>query len=211
MNRAPKNFKSLILFAFIAFLPIVSGLSVDARAAESGPSETVRGFQATLLQVMKDAKNLNVQQRFERLGPKVKKSFHIPLMVQIASGDYWGEATNSERQNLVNAFRRMSTMTLATLFDGYSGETFKVISERPGPQKTTLVGTKLVKADNSTVDIAYVTRPFKDGWRIIDVIVDNGISELKVRRSEYRLTLKKTGIPGLIKLLNGKADELASN
>ena len=70
--------------------------------------------------------------------------------------------------------------------------------------------TKLWKLDKSTIDIAYVTRPFKEGWRIIDVILDNGISELKVRQSEYRQVLKKEGVSGLIKLLNSKADELIS-
>jgi len=188
----------------------MAGFSTSARAATPKPSETVREFQAVLLQIMKDAKNLDIQQRYGRLAPIVKKSFHIPLMVQIASGDYWKQATSSERMDLVYAFQRMSIMTLATLFDGYDGEVFRVVNEKPGPQKTTLVGTKLIKADKSKIDIAYVTRPFKNGWRIIDVIVDKGISELKVRRSEYRLTLKKSGIPGLIKLLNGKADELAS-
>jgi ABC-type transporter MlaC component len=71
--------------------------------------------------------------------------------------------------------------------------------------------TELVKPDKSTVDIAYVTKKIKDRWRIIDVIVDNGISELMVRRSEYNLILKKKGVPGLVSLLNRKADELVAN
>ena len=49
-----------------------------------------------------------------------------------------------------------------------------------------------------------------EGWRVIDVIVDNGISELKVRRSEYNLILKQSGVPGLITLLHNKADELVA-
>lgn len=210
MNRALRIHKSLIILIFIAFFPFAAGFSTQGRTAEPGPSETVREFQAVLLEIMKEAKNLNVQQRYVRLTPSVKKSFHIPLMAQIASGDYWKQATGSERLDLVNAFQRMSIMTLATLFDGYDGEVFQIVNQKPGPQKTTLVGTELIKADKSKIDIAYVTRPFKAGWRIIDVIVDKGISELMVRRSEYRLTLKQSGIPGLIKLLNGKADELAS-
>jgi phospholipid transport system substrate-binding protein len=211
MNCALKKIKLLVLLTSFALFSIVAGFPGDSRAADGTPSETVRGFQAVLLQVMKEAKNLNVQQRYEQLATTVKKSFHFPLMVQIASGEHWNQATGSERRELIIAFRRMSTMTLATLFDGYSGEKFKVIDEKPGPQKTTLVSTKLIKTDKSTIDIAYVTRPFKDGWRIIDVIVDSGISELMVRRSEYRQTLRRAGIPGLIKLLNGKANELASN
>ena len=131
-------------------------------------------------------------------------------MIQIAISNHWKDSTTSERRQLVNAFRRMSISILATLFDGYSGETFKLVEEKPGPQNTTLVVTKLVKSDQSTVEISYVTRQFKNGWRIIDVILDRGISELMVRRSEYRLILKNRGVAGLISVLNGKADELVS-
>ena len=204
MHRSSLSLKALILFVCLAVLP------GPATAAELGPSDVVVRFQASLLQVMKEAEKLSVRQRFERLAPSVDKSFHIPLMIQIVSGSFWKKATPSERTQLVEAFRRMSIATLATLFDGYSGEVFKLEKEMPGPQKTLLVMTKLIKSDKSTVDIAYVLRPFKESWRIIDVILDNGISELKVRQSEYSLILKNKGIPGLISLLNGKADELIS-
>ena len=204
MHRSSLSFKALILFVCLAVLP------GPATAAELGPSDVVVRFQASLLQVMKEAEKLSVRQRFERLAPSVDKSFHIPLMIQIVSDGFWKKATPSERTQLVEAFRRMSIATLATLFDGYSGEVFKLEKEMPGPQKTLLVMTKLIKSDKSTVDIAYVLRPFKESWRIIDVILDNGISELKVRQSEYSLILKNKGIPGLISLLNGKADELIS-
>ncbi len=203
MIRRFSNINALILIAFLA-------ASLTGEAFASSPSEIVERFQATLLEVMKEAKTLSIQQRYSRLRPSVEKSFHIPLMVQIASGGYWKKAMPDERQQLVNAFLRMSISTLATLFDGYSGEVFKLADEKPGPQNTTLVMTKLIKSDKSTIDIAYITRPFKNGWRIIDVILDNGISELMVRRSEYRLVLKNKGILGLIKLLNGKADELVA-
>lgn len=179
-------------------------------AAAGTPSELVEKFQTNLLQVMKDAEKLSVRQRYERLASSVESSFHLPLMVQIATANHWQEATPSQRVQLVSAFRRMSITTLATLFDSYDGETFQILAEKPGPQHTQLVLTKLTKADKSTVDIAYVARKFDDGWRMIDVILDNGISELKVRRSEYSLVLKTDGVPGLVALLNRKADELIS-
>lgn len=184
--------------------------SPSLQAAKPTPSDIVKGFQAKLLQVMKVAKNLSVRERFDRLSPSVEDAFHLQLMIQIVTGSYWKEATTTKRMQLVEAFRRMSVTTLATLFDDYSGEVFKLVKERPGPQKTQIVMTKLLKSDKSTVDIAYVTRRFKEGWKIIDVIVDSGISELKVRQSEYRQVLKKEGVPGLISLLNNKADELIS-
>lgn len=201
--------KILSLPALVFFLCLT--LSPGTDAAGASPSEVVQRFQSKMIEVMKDAGKMSVQQRFDRLRPTVEKSLHIPLMIQIASGDHWKRATASERAELINSFRRMSISILATLLSGYSGESFKVLEEKPGPQKTMLVMTKLVKSNKSTIDIAYVTRKIKGRWQIIDVIVDKGISELMVRRSEYNLILKKKGIPGLILLLNSKADELTTN
>jgi phospholipid transport system substrate-binding protein len=181
-----------------------------AKAESSGASALAGKFQAGLVEVMKVAEKLPVKARFDKLTPLVDSTFHVPLMTQISAGNHWNSASADERKSLVHAFRRMSIATLATLFDGYSGETFVVDGEKPGPSQTTLVLTTLIKSDKSTVKIAYVGRQFREGWRLIDVIVDSGISELKVRRSEYNQVLKTKGIPGLIALLNGKADQLIS-
>jgi phospholipid transport system substrate-binding protein len=149
-----------------------------------------------------------VKGRFERLAPVIDRSFHLPLMTNIAAGTHWNEASIPQRQALVSAFRRMSVSTLATLFDGYSGEKFTVIGESNGPQGTLLVETRLTKSDNSTNDIAYVAKQIQNRWYLIDVIVDKGISELSVRRSEYRRILQQDGVDGLIRALHTKADEL---
>ncbi len=82
MIRRFLNIKALILIAFLS-------LSLTGEAFAASPSETVERFQATLLEVMKEAKTLNVQQRYSRLRPSVEKYFHSPLMVQIASAGYW--------------------------------------------------------------------------------------------------------------------------
>ena len=203
MLRKIYYIKLLILLAIIFIAPA-------ANAAEMTASKVVERFQANLLEVMKEANTLSVQQRYARLRPSVEKSFHFYTMIQLASGRHWKESNPTERRHLAKAFRRMSISRLATLFDGYSGEVFELIGEKPVQQKTTLVMTKLIKADKSTVGIAYVTRFYEEGWRIIDVILDNGISELKVLRSEYHQILKNKGIPGLISVLNSKADELVS-
>ncbi|MGH6661717.1 MAG: ABC transporter substrate-binding protein [Rhodospirillales bacterium] len=200
-------FFSIVKAVALAILVVAAG---SLPAAAETPSKVVEKFQANLLQVMKDAEKLSVRQRYERLASTVETSFHLPLMVQIATANHWQDASPSQRVQLVSAFRRMSVTTLATLFDSYDGESFQILAEKPGPQHTQLVLTKLTKSDKSTVNIAYVARRFDDGWRMIDVIVDNGISELKVRRSEYSSILKSDGVPGLVALLNRKADELIS-
>ncbi len=191
----------------LAFLFVLVA-TVPAGAAEGEPRVLVERFQGKLLAVMKEADTLGVKGRYERLVSPIEEAFHLPLMVRIASGAYWNAANTAQRRRLVSAFRRMSASTVATLFDGYSGETFEAIGEKPGPQNTLLVEAKLVIPDKSSVNLTYVAKTIRERWRLIDVIVDNDISELTVRRSEYRSVLKKEGVEGLIATLNKKADEL---
>ncbi len=193
---------------YLVFFLVFAALSVPAGAQESSPRAIVEKFQNQLLEVMKAAENLGVRGRYQRLEPLIAETYHLPLMIRIATGGYWNTATRGQRSRLVTAFRRMSISTLATLFDGYSGQTFRVVGEKPGPQGTRLVETELANTDKSTIDIAYIAKKTRNQWRIVDVIVDNNISELKVRQSEYRRVLRKKGVEGLIAVLNEKAAEL---
>ncbi len=182
-------------------------LPVSVRAESAGAH--VQTFQTGLISVMKEAEQLGVQGRFARLKPLVSDTFNLPLMAALAAGPYWKTADAATRDRLVAAFTRMSIATLATLFDGYSGETFTLIDEKAGPQGVTFVNTLLTSPSRPNgVEISYVARQSEGTWRLIDVIVDGGISELKVRISEYNQILKTGGVTALIKLLEDKADQL---
>ena len=199
------------LFRVFAFVCILLVCITDNRPAQAESASTVvERFQASLIKVMQSASESSVRQRYDKLFPSVSDTFHLPLMTQIATGHHWSKAQPNEKAAVVAAFQRMNIATLATLFDGYNGEVFRIVSERPGPSNSTIVLTNLIKSDKSKVKIAHVARKFSGKWQLIDVVVDSGISELKVRRSEYSMVLKNSGMPGLIKLLNDKANELMS-
>jgi phospholipid transport system substrate-binding protein len=177
-------------------------------AERSGPVALVQHFQEQLLAVMKEAKTLTVSQRYDRLLPTIEESFSLPIMIGSATGSYWKQATAEEKARLVTAFKRKNISTVATLFDGYSGQEFKIDGEKPAPQNTRLVETRIVSPDGSSVNLDYRVIEISGRWWIIDVIVDKGISEMSVRRSEYSDTLKKKGLAGLTNALGAKADEL---
>ena len=192
--------KTLFLLTFLTYSP--------ALTADEGAGALVENFQDNLLSVMKEAKTLGPKGRYDRLEKPIDQTFHLALMIRVATKPYWKKATKEQRKQLLTAFRRMSLSTLATLFNGYSGQVFKHIDEKDGPQKTRIVRTKIVNPDESSHDIAYVAKKYQDRWYLVDVIVDNGISELSVRRSEYHRILSESGPEGLIRVLNAKADEL---
>lgn len=200
-----------ILHRSVVALALVFAVLAPGTAFAETASDRVASFQGQLLDVMKRAETLGVQGRYAELQPIVSQSFHLPLMAGLSAGDYWKSSTPDQRKRLIDAFSRTSVATLATLFNSYSGEMFSVTGERDGPQNITIVDTVLKSPKREKdVQISYVARKQEGDWRLIDVIVDGGISELKVRISEYSQTLKKGGIEALISLLNQKADELLS-
>ena len=185
-------------------------LPIEPLAESSKPENVVKEFQKLLISTMRSSKTKSVKERYNTLYSGIDKAFHFPLMTRIVIGNHWIKANRTEKQNIKEAFLNMSASTLATLFSGYNGEHFEFLNTRDGPSNTKLVITNLVKSDNSKIKIIYVTHDFDGGWRIIDVIVDSGISELKVRQSEYQSTLKKFGISGLVRELKARTNSLLS-
>ena len=179
--------KTLFILTFLLTAHLAMADEVPARVV-------VERFQTGILAVMKEAEQLSVKERYDRLTPYIDEAFHVPLMIRVATGSFWKQASKSQKQRLTAAFKHMSISTLATFFDSYSGQTFETVGEKPGQQMTFLVQTRIVDVDKS----------------VVDVIVDRGISELKVRKSEYRRLLKTSGVEGLILALNDKANQLIS-
>ena len=114
-----------------------------SKSPEGDPTALIDRFHTTLLGVMKEAKALGVRARYERLEPAVREIFSLPLMIRIAAGTHWSKGSDAQRQRLAEAFERMSVATYTDRFDGYSGESFETAGQKPGPQATTLVETKL--------------------------------------------------------------------
>ena len=179
-----------------------SGTSVtDAR-------QTINRFHASLLEVMKQADKSGVKARYRILEPEIAKRFDLRLMIALATGKYWRAAGPNSRGRLAEAFHRFSAATYSSRFSGYSGQSFKTLNVSTGPRKTELVRTEIRRPDGPPVALTYVTRMARKGWRIVDVLLDDGISELAVRRSEYRSVLKSDGVDGLIRLLDQKTEIL---
>jgi len=191
---------------------VVAALATSKLPADSpAPARLVDEFHASLMAVMRAAKTLGFNGRYARLKPSIETSFHLPIMAQIASGSFWRKASPDQQAQLIQVFSDVSFGTYAQRFSGFSGQSFQTIGTRDGPQKTMLVDTVLKNPSDTDVDLTYVCREIKGAWRIIDVLLDTGISELAVRRSEYRRVLKSDGIDGLIATLKRKARDLRSS
>jgi len=184
--------------------------SPPAAAAEETPRDIVRRLNAVLLEVMQQADELGYSGRYDRLAPVLSEAFNFPLMARISVGRNWRKLEDSDRDRLVDAFGRMSIATFAARFDGYSGERFEVLGEKPAPRKAILVRNRLIKNDGEAVEINYLLKPAQGRWRVVDVFLDAIYSELAMKRSEYGSVIKNLGFDELIRSLDEKIAELAA-
>lgn len=198
---------STLVFALMLLATPARG-ELDADTGPADPAGRIEAFHEILLGVMKDAKAIGVRERYRRLEPAVKEIFALPLMVRIASGTYWSKGSDADRARLLGAFERMSIATYADRFDGYSGESFETVGTKPGPQGTTLVETRIIRPKDDPVDIVYVFREIQGEWRVVDVLLDSGISELARYRSEYAKILRDRGVDGLVEELEAKVTKV---
>jgi phospholipid transport system substrate-binding protein len=195
---------------FSAALVTAVLIAASASAQQDGAAQkVVEQFHATLINVMKESKNLGYDGRFQWLKPAVQDTFNIPFMAEVTAGIYWAKATEEQRQKFVEVFGKMSTATYAERFDDYGGEAFATEGADEEGRNSIVVRTQLTDRDGGHTQISYLLRNFDGGWKAVDVYLNGSISELAVKKSDYASVLKTGGMDALIDALNEKIAALA--
>ena len=180
-----------------------------AEAAAADPAvKPVRAFYDSLLSVMKQAKELGLRGRYDRLSAPIRAAFDLAAMTRIAVGPEWNSVSPAEQTALVDNFTRMTIATYASRFDGYSGERFEVEPESEARATGRIVHTKLIQSNGEPIALNYLLRDSGGSWKVVDVYLTGTISELATRRSEFAAILKSGGPGALIASLQQKTEAL---
>lgn len=198
-----RRFSALLL---LMLLPLIA---LPLRAQE-GAQQAVATLDDALLDVMKNAAALGAKGRFERLSPVIARVFDLPRMTQLLVGPDWQQLTDDQKQKLVDAFGHFSAANYAMQFDGYEGERFEIVGERPTPSGNVIVDTKLIPPAEPAVTLSYLMHQGQQGWQIIDVLQEGTVSELARRRSEFSSILRNDGVDALLVLLDRRSTEMVS-
>ena len=165
--------------------------------------EVVENLHTNLLSAMKDGDTTGYKGRYERLSPVIRSSFDLVSIARVAVGRYWESFNHEQKAKFVETFTKLSIATYARNFDAYSGERFKVISEKEQGGSQILVRTELTKSNGEKVQLDYILHRVNNQWRIINVIAD-GVSDLALKRADYSSFLKNRGFEALLSRLNEK-------
>ncbi len=183
-------------------------LTTIANAANQNPAparQVVESFQNELIAVMKIGKSTDFSGRYNRLYDAVTQSHDLPKIARIVVGKEWEKLSESQQNQLVEVFSKLSVASYAHNFKDYAGESFDFDSEEETTRGGVVIHTRLKIPDEKDVKFDYMLKEQGDSWRIINIIA-NGVSDLALKRSEYTAVLQREGFDALITKINEKID-----
>jgi phospholipid transport system substrate-binding protein len=195
-------------------MPLVAELcATRAGAAEAGSAPAlIERFYDDLLAVMKEAKRLSFDERYNRLAPTISRTFDLALMTRIAVGPGWAQIAAEQQQRLSAAFSRYTISMYANRFDDYGGERFEVTPAASPNPNGVIVSSKLVKTNGEAVSLNYLLRQEAgSAWKVIDVYLSGTVSELAARRSEFGAVLQRNGAEGLVRMIEQRTAALRAS
>ena len=168
--------------------------------SSNNPRQIVEHLQDTLLKSMQEGSQLDYQGRFDLLAPVIDRSHDLNYIAHVILGGHWIKLDTQQQHVFIEAFRKLSIGTYAGWFKSYNNERFEFLEQRDIPRDQVLVRSQLIQENGDTIGFDYILRQEKGAWRITNTLA-NGVSDLALKRSEYRSILEKKGFPSLLETL----------
>jgi phospholipid transport system substrate-binding protein len=195
----------MLLIAFVA-----AALCFRQAVAADDPTAVIKRFCDALIALMKEAKGLSFDQRYQRLASAIESAYNLPLMSQLSVGAEWARLQPAQQRRLIEAFSRYTIAIYANRFDSYNGQRFDVGPATVANPSGVIVQTQLTRADGTKLTLNYLMRPSgaSGPWQAIDVYMSGTISELATRRADFVAVLQRSGVGGLLQLLEARTSDL---
>jgi len=196
------------LFAVIAILIGLQPAVMRGADAPADPAvRQIESFYSALLDTMKRGEQLGLQGRHRQLTPITEETFDLPAMAQLSVGPSWSSISESDRQAIIDAFKRMTIANYAKNFAKFAGEQFLVEPLVKTRNADKVVESKLLGSDRSSVPFNYRMHLVGDKWKIVDIYLNGYVSQLALRRADFSSTITSSGAPGLVKKINEMIDK----
>ena len=184
---------------------LLSGMSASwaQKTDSSSPEQVVRRLHESLTEAMREGGRLGFKGRLELLTPSVTRTHELDFIARTTLGNLWSKLSPDQQVTFTDTFRQLSISSYADWFKSHEGEAFEFVDQQSMPREQVLVRSRIVKGKDEVARLDYVLRETKDGWRIINIMA-NGVSDLALKRVEYRSILERDGFPALIDMLKKK-------
>jgi phospholipid transport system substrate-binding protein len=127
----------------------------------------------------------------------------FPRITRIIIGKYWRDASDEQRQRLIDEISTLLIRSYVTAMIAYADDTLldeQVVylpSRYRAGDKKTAVRSKISLDSGQTIDVRYALYRTHDRWKIYDISIEN-ISMVLTYRSSFGASIKENGLDSLI-------------
>lgn len=196
----------MILVALAALACVVSGAADELDAATATPVATIESLQRGLADVA--TADLTVEERYAQLAPLVTETHDLEYIATLAVRRNWDSFDADQRARYLAAFARLSVMSYASRFASIARDSFLEPTPQESSADSAAVTSGIRAGKGATISLDYALRRSDRGWRIVNIVAD-GVSDLALKRAEYRRILIDGTPEALIDELDRQTDDLA--
>lgn len=182
---------------FIGVVIIAITGASRAIADDSAADEVVARLESTLIENMKAGDSTSFDERFETLRPLLEEIMAIERMGRFLFGRDWASFEPAQREQFTQAFLDLSAATYAGQFNEFGGERFDPVEVVEQAEDRVVVKRRLTTGSGRKVAFDYLMIRTDCGWKIVTIITD-GVSDLAVKRSQYRRLLDSDGFDAVV-------------
>jgi len=186
---------------------IMLGLSTQVMAATDNPVDQVRDTSRQIMDVLKQENGKNTKQIRQQVEALAVPQFDFQRMTALAVGLGWRQASPAQQTALAQQFQTLLVRTYSTTMTRFKSAQIDIqpnaIIGNAGREATVKSNVSLPGNDKGPVSVDYTLYKTAQGWKVFNVSVE-GASLVTVYRNQFNQEISKTGIDGLIKMLQDK-------
>ena len=182
-------------FAVAALLIPLAGPASQAQTRETDEvngaraTERVDALHELLIGVMHTQ---TYEARVQMLREPVGVLFDAQTISRISLGSTWRDLSEKQRSDFQRLLMTLIVATYADRFDSFDDQHFETLATKEAGRGW-MVTTRLHRKSGDPVNLDYYFR----GERVFNVVAD-GVSDLSLRRAEYRSIVKRDGFDALL-------------
>lgn len=170
----------------------------DAPAGEAAAPETVvERLETTLIENMKAGDSMTFEDRFETLRPLLNEIMAVDRMGRYLFGREWASFEQVRRNTFNEVFLDLSAATYASQFKAFGGESFDPVAVQRQGEDRAVVKRRLTTGSGREIAFDYLMTRDDSRWQIVTIITD-GVSDLAIKRSQYRRILDSEDFDAVI-------------
>lgn len=171
-------------------------------ASQQSPTDVLQARDAEVRALLpKPGAPLTPAQR-EKIENVLIRTVDLEAMAKAALGKHWDEQPAAKRKKFMQAFVTRFKRLIGDQIDSYRQSETQFLPEQKKGDDVIVPTVLVIKGEPTHVD--YVMRHERNGWRIVDIVIDS-VSTVENYRSSFSKVIAREGFDALIAKLAKKS------